>query len=144
MYTLCSLPPFFLMMIIYFANLFVGDNSVEISIGKAFYPVFSFLFKTHRELRLEEIYHLVAYVFYLFLYLSVYLIGYIIMKTFYIGTNPNVHRTIKAVSRVLFTIGFLALTFGPLSLFIIQTREIMPLGDGFLATLFNVIHRIEA
>jgi len=66
------------------------------------------------------------------------------MKTFYIGTNPNVHRTIKAVSRVLFTIGFLALTFGPLSLFIIQTREIMPLGDGFLATLFNVIHRIEA
>lgn len=132
-----------LLALIFIGNFF-GMERWEDAIGSFFYPMWSPLLKHVDEITLKEANHLSTWFTYLFFYFVVYLLIYFIMKQVFIGSNPNIHRPTKWFLRFLEVFLFLLTTYVPLSMFFISIRGIIPLRDGTLGQIFNLIYRLEA
>ena len=115
----------------------------EHNIGKAFYPMFAF-FAYRPYLSLEECYDLSFLFTMLFFYGICYFATFLILKRIHIGSNPNIRKPSSIISTIFDTVIFLVCTYGVLAIFLIDIRIILPLGDGFLGWLFQLIHPLKA
>lgn len=143
-YLYCAMSAFFVVFVFLFFDFYFPSLQVEETIGRTFSFLSSFILNTHIELSIAERYHISFYFFLLVLYFLVYLITYIILKVFYIGANPSVHKNIKQFRHLFDGILFLIFTYGMLALFFIEIRQISPFKDGLFAFFFNWIHPLEA
>ena len=114
------------------------------NIGQVFYPMWSPILGGYTTLLASEQYHLSFFLTMFFFYIVSYLICYIFMKVFYKGSNPNINKPIKAIFNILLVVIFVCVTYGSLSYFLIQIREILPFRDGFLSGFFDLIYPLEA
>lgn len=104
-------------------------------------PLFSF-FIDRSYLDNEEVNHLLACFAYLGIYFIVYGITYVILKIFFIGKNPDIQKKSTRFQSIFNNILYFAFTYGMLFLFLVQIRQILPLKDGFLSFVFQLIYSI--
>ena len=124
-------------------ELFAPGLSFFDRIGSFFEPMFSFLMNK-RELMEEEILHLSCFYALGLIYGITYLIAFLLMKRFYIGSSPYVSSPIKKTGKVFEVILLNICTYLILFFFLIEIRRAIPLREGFLAPFFSWIYPIEA
>ena len=121
----------------------IDNLSLNEKIGEAFLPMWHWLYEGHSELNNKEIIHLSCSFTYLFFYFICYILFYIPLKFVFIGSNPNIHKPIKTVTRIIYIIFFMLSTYGVAFVFLAQIRQILPFPDGFLSFFFNLLYQIE-
>ncbi|MCR4699182.1 MAG: hypothetical protein K5762_07450 [Bacilli bacterium] len=142
-YTICAAAGTTQAFVLFLLDGVIPAWNLSQNIGKIFFPMFSFIVNRNN-LALEEMYHLSFFFTILFFYGIFYVATYLLMKKFHIGTNPNIRKPSSIIQNILDIFIFLFCTYGMLSLFLIEIREILPLGDGILGWLFNIIYEIKA
>ena len=110
------------------------------SLGKVFYPLYSWFLNLNIEMPITERYHISAYLTYLIIYGILYLFMYIMGKVFFLGTNPNIHKSTKTIRHIINIVIFVVTTYGFFAFVSINIRELLPFKDGFLAGFFNLIY----
>ena len=142
-FTFCALAGTALIFVLEFSNFLFSSLQIRVNIGKAFYPMFAF-FAYRPYLSLEECYDLSFLFTMLFFYGICYFATFLILKRIHIGSNPNIRKPSSIISTIFDTVIFLVCTYGVLAIFLIDIRIILPLGDGFLGWLFQLIHPLKA
>ncbi len=142
-FTFCAFPPALLFISLFTLNFFFPSIGIEQSMGKAFLGFFS-LFVKRDTLTMEEQIHVSFYLSLILMYFILYLIGYILLKIFFIGKNPDIHKAYLRSWTILLRVVFFLSSYGILFLTAVEIREILPLADGFLGFLFDFIHPIGA
>ena len=142
-YLLCAFPSAILILLLFFIDLSLPFLSLNEKIGEAFLPMWHWLYEGHSELNNKEIIHLSCSFTYLFFYFICYILFYIPLKFVFIGSNPNIHKPIKTVTRIIYIIFFMLSTYGVAFVFLAQIRQILPFPDGFLSFFFNLLYQIE-
>ena len=142
-YNLCSLPSAIVLLIIFFTDLFVPSIDLNTKIGEIFYPLWKYTIGGYKEFSIVEKYHLSTSFTYLLFYFITYILCYIPVKIFFIGSNPNIHKKIHFIQRFLNSILFLLSTYGIAVCLIAEIRIMLPFDDGFLSFFFNWLYRIE-
>ena len=142
-YLLCAFPSAILILLLFFIDLSLPFLSLNEKIGEAFLPMWHWLYEGYSELNNKEIIHLSCSFTYLFFYLICYILFYIPLKFVFIGSNPNIHKPIKTVTRIIYIIFFMLSTYGVAFVFLAQIRQILPFPDGFLSFFFNLLYQIE-
>ncbi len=143
-YFYCALAGSFAALVLNLAVLIAGANFTEVDLASPFLGMFSSFFNYYPSFTTEEKCHIICMFIYLVIYLIVYLIAYIFIKIFYIGKNPAIRRPVKFITKIMFGLGFFALTYLPLCLFLINIRLLFPFEDGLLSFFFDWIYLLEA
>ncbi len=143
LYLFCAFPAIVLVLLLSLIDISFPKYEINEKIGTAFLPMWRWIFDGFKELNESERVHLSVSFTYLFFYFVCYFLFYIPMKFFYIGSNPNIHKPIKTVTRIFSVLLFFLSTYGMAFAFLASIRQILPFPDGFLSFLFNLIYRIE-
>lgn len=143
LYLFCAFPSLVLILLLSLIDISFPTYEINEKIGRAFLPMWSWIFKGYRELNQSEFVHLSVSFTYLFFYFICYFLFYFPLKFIFIGSNPNIHKPIKTITRILSIILFLFSTYGMAFVFLASIRQILPFPDGFLSFLFNLVYRIE-
>ncbi len=142
-YLLCSLPAFLVPLLLFFLDLSFPSYLINERIGEAFLGMWHWLYRGYEELNTKEVIHLSTSFTYLFFYFVSFLLCYIPARFLYIGSNPDIHRPIKTITRIITIVFFLITTYGFLAVFLINIREILPFQDGSLSFFFDWFYQIE-
>jgi hypothetical protein len=142
-YTIAAATGFGLIALEIFLSV-VSGGQLEQILGKVFMPLYGVFLNAIPTLSVLEKQHLSFFFLAFASYFVAYFAAYLIQKQVAIGTNPNIQKPATKISHVLSIIAFLVFTYGGLCLYIIETRELLPLRDGLLAPFFQVIYPIEA
>lgn len=142
-FTLASSTGVLLILVLTLTDVFFPDTHLMYSFGAFFYPMFA-PFLNRPELNQEEIYHLSAFFAFAFLYGVCYLLTYIPLKIFYIGSNPYLKAPLNKVRRAVEIILYLGMSYALLFFFFVEVREILPFQDGFMKDFFQAVYPIEA
>lgn len=143
-YIFTLLPSVFTLFLLYFIDLTVKKIDLNTSIGEFFYPMWGWLFQGYKEFTMIERLHLSASFTYLSIYILLLILSSFIVPIFFVGTNPEIHKPIRFVHRLLDIILFLVFSYGVLFVFIAEIRMLLPFPDGFLSPIFNLIYSIKA
>jgi hypothetical protein len=142
-YTLSSGIPAIFFIVLFFFDTFYSSYSISNAVGEAFMGMFSF-FTDRETLSLAQKTHITYNLTCLFFYMILYLVSYFSSKFWFIGSNPNIHKAYTLLEKFILSALFFVFTYGVLFLFIVEIREIIPLSDGFLSFLFNIIYKVGA
>lgn len=142
-YSACSLVAFGVIFFICLFDVLISQIDIEDDIGKAFYGMFKPLIE-RSQLSQKEIDHLSFWLTLLFFYGLLYLLSYLGMKFFFIGSNPSIKKPSRRIAKVTLSLLFFLSTYMALAIFLVEAREILPFRDGFLSFLFTWIHPIQA
>ncbi len=142
-YTICAAAGTTLAFVLNLLDIVIPQGEISYNIGKFFYPMFAFLVNRNN-LSWEEMYHLSFFFTLLFFYGIVYLDTYLVQKKNHIGKNPDIRKPSSIINNILDIVVFMICTYGILFLFLVEIREILPLGDGIFGWLFNLIYPLEA
>lgn len=143
LYLFGTLSSCLVILVFFIVSFSMPEGALERNIGGFFLFLFPFIGR-NIELTFQEMCHLSFCFILLIFYLFVYLIVFLIFKYTYVGTNPNIHRSIKRIRRVFQGILFFLSAYIPLFFFFLNIRGILYLPDGFLASLFNLFYEIKA
>ncbi len=140
-YTLCSGIPGIIFVLLFLTDRIYSSLDISSAIGEAFLGMFSFL--TDREtLSYAQKTHISFNLTCFFFYMVLYMISFVISKFWFIGSNPDIHKVYTAFEKFFLSAMFFIFTYGVLFIFLAEIREIIPLSDGFLSFLFNIIHKV--
>lgn len=133
------------MFLMLFASitLIFGTPELETAIGSAFAPVFPF-FVNNLELSSYEINHVITFFVILIAYFVIYMITYLIVRKFFVGSNPNIHRPTKVIRKILDIGVFMLTIYGPLFIFLVNIRGVLILPDGIFGAFFQLFYHIGA
>jgi hypothetical protein len=138
LYSFCAGVPFILFIAVSIFDKFTPSFSIMEKIGKGFLGMFSFL--TEREtISMESRLRITFFLACIFLYLVIYLILYISSRFWFIGKNPSIHKRYTTPEKILLAMFFFISTYGFFAIILIGIRQIIPLSDGFLKWMFDII-----
>lgn len=141
-YIYSCIPGFILVFFAFFICLNFPD--VKYTLGKATYPLFHWLLDNYEGFTFNELYHISANLFLAFIYVIFYIITFIIIKLCFVGVNPNASRPATVFNKVILSTSFMVFTAVVISIILIEIRMILPINDGFLSSIFQLIYKIEA
>ena len=122
------------------------NNNFGQSIGKALYPLYSWLIDGNIELSSIEKYH-ISFVFTQGLLFFIFSIAfYIVFNVFYIGKNPSIQKNSSTLTltNVFFRVVIYLISYTTVSFFLISIRNLTCMEEGFFSSLFNVIYYVGA
>ncbi len=143
LYTFCATIGTGPALVLSLLDIFIPAIKLGEVIGSFFLPMWSFL-SAKPTLNTQEIYHLSFFLTMGFMYLILYLISFFVINSFYIGVNPDIRKVSTIFQQIFSVVLFFTFTYGTLFIFLVETREILPLRDGFLGWLFQLIYQIKA
>lgn len=144
MYLIPSFTAFFFVVVTLLTNTIFPELYLEEKIGSFFLPMSHFLYRGYIELSQSEIYHLSFSFFLLLLFAVVFLVIYLPVRFFFIGTNPSIRKPMRYITKVFLALSLFFTLYFMACCFFINIRLILPFPDGFLEPLFSIIYPIEA
>lgn len=142
-YTICASIGSGPALVLSLLDLFIPTIEIGQDIGRFFFPMWSFIIdrSTFKE---NEMFHLSFFFTMLFFYFLLYIISFLFLKRLFIGTNPDIIKVSTIFEKIVSILLFFIFTYGTLFMFFVEIRQVLPLRDGFLGWLFQLIYRIEA